>query len=132
MLRQARHVRFEGAKQTLPKSLRFSLSPDQPSADVLILTLASPASLERDHPRSLPNAASKAVTPISPAAQKFHLFILCSALDNSVTVSNSSLPGLMLGKRHIADVNQNIAEPHAAIITPVSINDLMNTPNGPG
>jgi hypothetical protein len=29
----------------------------------------------------------------------------------------------MLGKRHIADVNQNIAEPHAAIIAPVSMND---------
>jgi hypothetical protein len=25
----------------------------------------------------------------------------------------------MLGKRHIADVNQNIAEPHAAIIAPI-------------
>src|SRR5262249_10118673 len=72
----------------------------------------------QDHPRNLANADSKAVTPISPAAQKFHLFILCSALDNSVTVSNSFAPGLMLGKRHIADVNQNIAEPHAAIITP--------------
>jgi hypothetical protein len=36
----------------------------------------------------------------------------------------------MLGKRHIADVNQNIAEPHAAIITPVSMNDLIITPNG--
>src|SRR5262249_1672486 len=57
----------------------------------------------RDHPRNRANADSKAVTPISPAAQKFHLFILCRALDNSVTVSDSSAPGLMLGKRHIAD-----------------------------
>src|SRR5262249_50759531 len=56
---------------------------------------------------------------ISPAAQKFHLFILCSTLDNSVTVSDSSAPGLMLGKRHMADANQNIAEPHAAIITAI-------------
>jgi hypothetical protein len=31
----------------------------------------------------------------------------------------TSVPGLMLGKRHIADVNQNIAEPHAAITTPI-------------
>jgi hypothetical protein len=46
---------------------------------------------ERDPPRNLPNADSKAVTPISPAAQKFHLFILCSTLDNSVTVSSSSV-----------------------------------------
>jgi hypothetical protein len=31
----------------------------------------------------------------------------------------------MLGKRQIADLNQNIAEPHAAIIAPASINDLI-------
>src|SRR5215831_106563 len=55
---------------------------------------------ERDYPRNLANADSKAVTPISPAAQKFHLFIFCSALDSSVTVSNSSAPGLMPGRRH--------------------------------
>jgi hypothetical protein len=42
------------------------------------------------------------------------------------------MPGLMLGKRHIADPNQNIAEPHAAIIAPVSMNDLIITPNGSG
>ena len=47
-------------------------------------------------------------------------------------MSSSSVPGLMLGKRHIADVNQNIAEPHAAIIAPVSMNDLIITPNGSG
>jgi hypothetical protein len=40
------------------------------------------------------------------------------------------MPGLTLGKRHIADMNQNIAEPHAAIMTPVSISDLMIVPNG--
>ena len=74
---------------------------------------------ERDYPRNRANADSKAVTPISPAAQKFRLFILCSDLDSSVTVSNSSAPGLTLGKRHIADANQNIAEPHAAIITAI-------------
>jgi|SRR5271169_775957 len=85
------------------------------------------------HPRNLPHADSKAVTPISPAAQKFHLFILCNALDNSVTLSNSSMPDLMLGNRHIADVNQNIAEPHAVIIAPVSMKDLIITPpNGSG
>jgi hypothetical protein len=142
MLRQARNVRFEG-RNGLGLNL-FGLVSRQvsrwPVGRELIRAksqhqngerqLASPGSLERDHPRNLPNADSKAVTPISPAAQKFHLFILCSALDNSVTVSNSSLPGLMLGKRHIADVNQNIAEPHAAIITPVSMNDLIITPNG--
>jgi hypothetical protein len=38
----------------------------------------------------------------------------------------------MLGKRHIADVNQNIAEPHAAMMTAVSIYDLIITPNGSG
>jgi hypothetical protein len=38
----------------------------------------------------------------------------------------------MLGKRHIAEVNQNIAEPHAAIIAPISMNDLIVTPNRPG
>jgi hypothetical protein len=84
------------------------------------------------HPRNLPHADSKAVTPISPAAKKFHLFILCSALDNSVILSNSSMPDLMLGKRHIADVNQNIAEPHAVISAPVSMKDLIITPNGSG
>jgi hypothetical protein len=38
----------------------------------------------------------------------------------------------MLGKRHIAEVNQNIAEPHAAIIAPISMNDLIVTPNRSG
>ena len=85
-----------------------------------------------NHPRNLTHTDSSAVTPISPAAQKFHLFILCSALDNSVTLSNSFVPELMLGKRHIADVNQNIAEPHAAITAPASMNDLIITPNGSG
>jgi hypothetical protein len=32
----------------------------------------------------------------------------------------SPVLGLMLGNRHIADLNQNIAEPHAAIIAPAS------------
>src|SRR6187200_96528 len=70
--------------------------------------------------------------PISPAAQKFDLFIFCSALDSSVTASTSSVLGLMLGKRQIADLNQNIAEPHAAIIAPVSMNGLIITPCGKG
>jgi len=38
----------------------------------------------------------------------------------------------MLGKRHVADLNQNIAEPHAAIIAPVSMNGLIITPDGWG
>ena len=62
------------------------------------------------------------------AAQKFHVLILWNLLDNSVTLSNSSIRGLMLGKRHIADVNQHAAEPHAAIIAAVSINDVIITP----
>jgi hypothetical protein len=32
------------------------------------------------------------------------------------------------GKRHMADRNQNAAEPHAVIITPVSMNDLIVIP----
>jgi hypothetical protein len=36
--------------------------------------------------------------------------------------------GFMLGNRHIADLNQNIAEPHAAIIAPASMNGLILTP----
>jgi hypothetical protein len=68
--------------------------------------------------------------PISPAAQKFDLFIFCSALDNSVTAPTSSVLGLMLGNRHIADLNQNIAELQAAIIAPASMNGLILTPNG--
>jgi hypothetical protein len=42
------------------------------------------------------------------------------------------MPGLILGHWHIADVNQNTAEPHAAIIAPVSMNDLMIAPNYSG
>jgi hypothetical protein len=69
----------------------------------------------RNHPRNLAHTDSSAVTPISPAAQKFHVLIRCSLLVSSVTLSNSSMLGLMLGKRHIADANQNTAEPHAVI-----------------
>ena len=83
---------------------------------------------DRAQPRYLTKAASKAVIPINPAAQKFHRFILCSAFDNSVTLSGSSMPCLMWGKRHMADRNQNAAEPHAVIITPVSMNDLIVIP----
>jgi len=86
----------------------------------------------RSHPRSLADTDSKAVTPISPAAQKFHLLILCSLSDNSVTLSNSSMararPGLMLGKCHIADANQHMAEAHPVISTAVSISDLIIPP----
>lgn len=80
------------------------------------------------HPRNLANAESKAVTPINPAAQKFHLLILCKAPDNSVALSNSFIPGLMLGTRHIAAANQNTAEPHAVIIAPVSMYDRITAP----
>jgi hypothetical protein len=59
-----------------------------------------------DHPSNLADTDSKAVTPISPAAQKFPRLILCSLTDNSVTLANSSLPGLMPGRCHIADANQ--------------------------
>ncbi len=80
---------------------------------------------EAVHPRNLAHTDSKAVTPISPAAQKFHLLILFNLLDNSVTLANSSMPGLMLGKCHIADANQHVAEPHPVISTAVSMRDLI-------
>src|SRR5215471_19908331 len=56
-------------------------------------------------PRYLANAASSAVTPISPAAKKFHLFILCSTFDNSPW-SILSAPGFRVGGRQIADMNR--------------------------
>jgi hypothetical protein len=65
---------------------------------------------------------------MSPAAQKFLLFIFRRALDNS-SLSNSSIPGLIVGRRHIADVNQNTAEPQAVIIIPVSMYDRIIVPN---
>ena len=82
----------------------------------------------RDHPRNLPHTDSKAVTPISPAPQKFHLLIRCNLLDNSVSLSDSSMPGLTLGKCHIADANQHVAEAHPVIIAAVSISDLIIHP----
>jgi hypothetical protein len=81
------------------------------------------------HPRVLIHTDSKAVTPMSPAAQKFQVLILCSLLDSSVTLSSSSLPGLVPRKRHIAEANQNAAEPHPVIIAAVSMNDFMIAPN---
>jgi hypothetical protein len=80
---------------------------------------------------SLPDADNSAVIPIKPAAQKFQAFILCTAFDNSVTTCVSSMPGFMVGNRHIADLNQNIAEAHAAISAPASVNDLIRTPDRP-
>jgi hypothetical protein len=80
----------------------------------------------RIQPRYLANAPSSAVTPISPATKKFHLFIRRNTLDNSPW-SISSAPGFMVGKRHIADMNQNIAEPHAVIIAAVTMNDVIIT-----
>src|SRR5262245_36207033 len=109
-----------GASVPIPKFASFCRTPTE-----ITNRRGKP---DRAQPRYLANAASKAVTPISPAAQKLHLFILCSALDNSVTLSDSFMPSLMLGKRHVADLNQNIAEPHAAMMTAVSMNDRIVTP----
>jgi hypothetical protein len=85
----------------------------------------APSLRARDHPRNLAHTDSKAVTPISPAPQKFHLLIRCNLLDNSVTLSDSSMPGLMRGKCHIADANQHVAEADPVIIAAVSISDLI-------
>jgi hypothetical protein len=38
-------------------------------------------------------------------------------------------PGFAVGKRHIADMNQKIAEPHAATMIPVSMYDFIITPH---
>ena len=77
------------------------------------------------HQRNLAHTESKAVTPIDPAAQKFHLLILCSLSDNSVTLAASSVPGLVLRKCHIADANQHVAEIHPVISAAVSMSDLI-------
>lgn len=37
----------------------------------------------------------------------------------------------MLGRLHIADMNQNTAEPHAVTIIAVSMGDLITAPEGP-
>jgi hypothetical protein len=42
------------------------------------------------------------------------------------------MPGLMLGRRHIADINQNTADPHAVTITAVSMDDLIIAPEASG
>ena len=39
------------------------------------------------------------------------------------------MPGFAVGKRHTADMNQKIAEPHAAIMIPASTYDLIITPH---
>ena len=80
-----------------------------------------------DHPRNLADTDSMAVTPISPAAQKFHRLIRCNRLDSSVTLSDSSVP-LMRGKCHIADPNQHIAEAPPTIMIAVSMRDFMIHP----
>ena len=80
-----------------------------------------------DHPRNLADTDSKAVTPISPAAQKFHRLIRCNRLDSSVTLSDSSVP-LTRGKCHIADPNQHMAEAPPAMIIAVSMRDFMIHP----
>ena len=77
------------------------------------------------HPRNLAHTESKAVTPIDPAAQKFHRLILCSLSDNSVTLAASSMPGLVLRKCHIADANQHVAEIQPVISAAVSMSDLI-------
>jgi hypothetical protein len=79
----------------------------------------------RPHPRNLAHTDSKAVTPIHPAAQKFHLLIRCNLLDNSVALAASSMPGFILGKCRIADANQHVAEMHPVISAAVSMSDLM-------
>jgi hypothetical protein len=80
---------------------------------------------EAGHPRNLAHTDSKAVTPIDPAAQKFHLLILCNLLDNSVILAASSMPGLMLRKCRIADANQHMAETLPVISAAVSMSDLI-------
>jgi hypothetical protein len=37
-----------------------------------------------------------------------------------------------VGNRHIADMNQNAAEPLAVIIAPISMYELITTPDGSG
>jgi hypothetical protein len=80
---------------------------------------------EAGHPRNLAHTDSKAVTPINPAAQKFHLLILCSLFDNSFTLAVSSTTGFVLGKCHIAEANQHMAEALPVISAAVSMSDLM-------
>lgn len=41
------------------------------------------------------------------------------------------MPGLLLGKWHIADMNQQSAEPDAAISAAVSMNDFIIAPGYP-
>ena len=81
-----------------------------------------------DHPRNLAPTDSKAVTPMSPAPQKFHLLIRCNLSDSSVTLSDSSRPGLTRDKWHIADANQHVAEAHPVTIAAVSMSDLTIDP----
>jgi len=66
---------------------------------------------------------------MSPAAQKFQVLILCSLSDSSVTLSRSPLPGLLPRKRHIAEANQNAAEPHPVMSAAVSMNDFIIVPD---
>jgi len=80
---------------------------------------------EAGHPRNLADTDSKAVTPISPEAQKLHLLTLCNLLDNSVILANSSMLGLILGKCQNADANQQVAEAHPVISAAVSMSDLI-------
>jgi len=50
-------------------------------------------------------------------------------LDNSFIFCKSAVPGLLLGKWHIADANQNIADPHAETIAALSMNDRIIAPS---
>jgi hypothetical protein len=59
------------------------------------------------------------------------VLILCSLLESSVILSDSSLSGLLLGKWHIADMNQHNAEPDAAISAADSMNDFIVAPGYP-
>lgn len=139
-------IDLNAARALAGKALRAvaeGKDPAAPSANTMLMTIAwmflprtiamlDMLALQIDQPRYPANAASRAVTPISPAAQKFRRLILCNALDNSVTVADSPMPALMLGRRHIADMNQNTAEPHAVTIIAVSMDDLITAPDGFG
>ena len=75
-----------------------------------------------------PTLIARRLRPLVLRPKNSAYSLVCSAMDNSVTVFNSFVLALTLGKRHIADANQNIAEPHAVIIAPVSMYDLIINP----
>jgi hypothetical protein len=52
-----------------------------------------------------------------------------ASADCSFIFCKSSVPGLLFGKWHITDANQNIADPHAAAIATLSMNDRIIAPS---